>query len=416
MRGSELLDKLELVDPAYVAEADRPMKTKRHWKVWGSLAACLCVVVGAAAIWSGGHTQSVPITPAPIVQSPEMGWDRIVWNKEENGMVVDQACRPFEPGFFMQELKAEELEKLVPVLARGLTDTGKGAFDGEGKLLYVELSVKTALPDAPVTVRISQNFVGPCYAGENYERSRYEGVEYGLFCQDLEDRVRLEGEAMPGDLVTKFYMEVPTEQQEAGKTEFLRVLRAFAAYQEQKPDLTQIVPERIPAWIDRELTMQEALADPTFGRWALPASPQGFKLERNWRSMSEYEGVDLLSQCWTRGYDQLDWRVEHFTPDQQARLVRPEEREKYDMARYPIPLCDSVPEELREVVDHPIFEAHELTREMVWARAYRVKDTGDTDGWRIGFSVRYGDILVTVRAKGVDPDWIYDRLCQLGTD
>lgn len=57
------------------------------------------------------------------------------------------------------------------------------------------------------------------------------------------------------------------------------------------------------------------------------------------------------------------------------------------MALYPIPLCDLVPDELREVVDHPIFESEELTEELVWARAHEVEDTGDTNVWRTSFSV-----------------------------
>lgn len=412
MRGTELLDKMELVDPAYVAEADLPMKKKRHWKVWGSLAACLCVAAGAVVLWGGAGNQPVPgpVPPAPVVQPPETGWNHIAWNEEE--MVVD-ACRHIDPGFFTQELRAEELKRLVPVLENGMTCTGRGAFDGEGNLLYVELFVKTSLPDALVTVRIGDSFDGLYDRDSEAERSQYGTMEYELSRMDQGETVLLRGTAEPGGIVVTFSMEVPKAQEEDGKADFLRVLRSFAVYEENKPDLSQITPDRIPDWIDQKLTTQEALADPDFGPWVLAKPPKGFTLEENWRYMSEYKGMDLLSQCWTKGMSQLDWRVEHFTQDRQELLVHPEEREKYDMALYPIPLCDSVPDELREVVDHPIFESEELTEEMVWARAHKVEDAGDTNGWRTNFSVRYGDILVTVNAKGVEPDWLYAQLSQL---
>ena len=40
MRGNELLDKMELIDPAYIEAADTaPNKRKSVWAKWGTLAA-----------------------------------------------------------------------------------------------------------------------------------------------------------------------------------------------------------------------------------------------------------------------------------------------------------------------------------------------------------------------------------------
>lgn len=45
MRGNEFLDKMELVDPAYIEEADQPPGRKPPvWLKWGGLAACLCAM------------------------------------------------------------------------------------------------------------------------------------------------------------------------------------------------------------------------------------------------------------------------------------------------------------------------------------------------------------------------------------
>lgn len=69
MRGGELLDKMELVDPAYVAAADRPPQLRRvRWKAWASIAACLALLVGSAAVvWMSRQA------PLPIRQAPMMG-------------------------------------------------------------------------------------------------------------------------------------------------------------------------------------------------------------------------------------------------------------------------------------------------------------------------------------------------------
>jgi hypothetical protein len=52
MRGAELLDKLELVDPAFVEAAENyhnQGKKRRIWPKFAAVAACLCLVIGFAA-------------------------------------------------------------------------------------------------------------------------------------------------------------------------------------------------------------------------------------------------------------------------------------------------------------------------------------------------------------------------------
>lgn len=51
MNGNEFLDKMELVDPAYVEAADTaPKKKKGAWLRWGAIAACLCAVAAGALV------------------------------------------------------------------------------------------------------------------------------------------------------------------------------------------------------------------------------------------------------------------------------------------------------------------------------------------------------------------------------
>lgn len=54
MRGNELLNKMELVDPAYVEAADRkPIATRGWWIKWGVMVACLSlIVVGGAFLYN----------------------------------------------------------------------------------------------------------------------------------------------------------------------------------------------------------------------------------------------------------------------------------------------------------------------------------------------------------------------------
>ena len=62
MRGNELLDKLELIDPAYVEAADtKPKKKKNAWVKWGAMAACLCLaVIGTLTMGRLSERQNMP--------------------------------------------------------------------------------------------------------------------------------------------------------------------------------------------------------------------------------------------------------------------------------------------------------------------------------------------------------------------
>ena len=122
---------------------------------------------------------------------------------------------------------------------------------------------------------------------------------------------------------------------------------------------------------------------------------------------------DYLSGLWTKGMDQLSWRVWYVTEEDQARMTSVADKENYDLSLYPIPRAESVPEELFQVVNDPIFDIEELTLEAVLCRAYRVEDVGDGGGVRMMFSVRYGDRIISVSTKGVEPQWLYEQLKSL---
>ena len=51
MRGNDFLEKMGLIDPAYVEAADTATKKKKiFWMQWGAIAACFAVIVVAATM------------------------------------------------------------------------------------------------------------------------------------------------------------------------------------------------------------------------------------------------------------------------------------------------------------------------------------------------------------------------------
>lgn len=170
-----------------------------------------------------------------------------------------------------------------------------------------------------------------------------------------------------------------------------------------------------PSDFRETLTLQEGLATEILGDYLLAEAPRGFvasvKLSRG------AEG-DTLFAYWTKSgaYDYIEWKVSLYSEADTERVTAAADTRNYDMSLYPIPLCESVPEELRQIVDHPIFSAEELTQDVVNRRAHYVNDSGDTSGPRMNLGVLYGEVLVEVTAKGVSTEWLYERLSDLRSD
>ena len=66
MRGNELLDKMALIDPAYLAAADAVPKQKIGWVRLGVLAACLCLIAGVCLVPAlRNESPAPPFSPVP---------------------------------------------------------------------------------------------------------------------------------------------------------------------------------------------------------------------------------------------------------------------------------------------------------------------------------------------------------------
>lgn len=430
MRGNELLDRMDLIDPEYVEAAERmPAKKTRIPTGWIATAACLCIllagtIAGIRPATSPDQTEptnqtipstvTVPITIIePIVVEPEIIWEPYFNEYEDTGIVSDTK-RVKIPGYFIEELTKEEIYSLTPQARMLWMElSGHVGFDGEGELIDLHLTVTTSDPETEVSLFISQ--YGSCdgfIMDQEPKVSLCGSVNYTLYQRDSKNgRTYFNADTEYGEWLWSFSMDVPTEKAEKAKQDFQSILACFAHYLDRGPNFDSITPEYIPEYFDNQLSQREALDDPAFGAYFIAELPEGYAVESIRRYM-DYQS-NYLYGLWCRGYDDLFWHVSRITDEEKGRITAVSDTVNYDLSLYPIPRADSVPEELWEIVDNPIFLAEELTLEAVRARAYRIHDAGDTDGWRMDFSVLYGDILVEVRAKGVDPEWLYNQLLSL---
>lgn len=122
---------------------------------------------------------------------------------------------------------------------------------------------------------------------------------------------------------------------------------------------------------------------------------------------------NVLSANWSKGMGYINWRVSLLDDEDKTRITSVTNTKNYDLALYPIPRADSVPDELREIVDNPIFLVDELTLDVVQSRTYEVSDSGDEPGQRMRFSVLYEDVLVELSVKGISPEIMFDIIQQI---
>lgn len=424
MRGNELLDKMELMDPAYVEAADQKPKRRNTWVKWGIMAACFCLAVTAAVtvpyLLSGdnpgpgktpGKTNDV-YTPVDIVPNPALEGDQdtCVFYYNEVSAVLD-AARIYIPGYFTEELSDEELAAIIPDRQTAeMTFSGYAGFDGEGRLIDVVLQVEAPfLNSASASVLFSKDEIIQCYViPDEPFISKLNGWDFEIYKWNANSETFYDAFGQINGCAVQISYTSNGSNQGDARIAFEVLADCFTAYKDGKPDLDSIKAETIPEFFDRKLTVAEARTDAAFGAYMPDAVPSGYVAE----SIRRYkdQNSDYLSGLWAKGYDELNWRVSHYTELDANRLTGIDETENYDLALYPIPRAQSVPDDLREIVGDPIFIAEELTLDAVCARAYKSGESGDSNGWRMKFSVKYGDIIVRVSAKGVEPEWIYQKL------
>ena len=431
MKKEDFAQAFGQISEKHILEARAPHKAKKPVRVkWGgAMAACFCLLAAAAAVTPGlfpgrppipPDTGQLPIRDTPVQTSPGqsgMPGHTVVpptpWtiHFNEGPSMPLAADRAFIKGTFTETLSDMELAALLP--GADLSCSGYARFDNYGNLLDIEMQTETTLPESPINIGLADYYFGFDYVLSGDEVvSVCNGGDYTVYQYKVGNTVELSAYTIINDIYFAFAMDVPQDDLEQAKEAFHRVLECFAYYEAGKPDLSIVVPEEIPELTEVIFsTLSEAQAEPDFGQYMPSELPAGFEMSDIRRF--KFQNSNYLSGSWSKGLDNLSWVVEPYTEEHAHRLTGVDDKRNYDLSLYPIPRADSVPDELREIVDNPIFEAEELTTEAVYCRAYKINDTGDTDGWRMRFSVKYGDVIVSVSTKGVEPEWLYQQLMLL---
>lgn len=428
MRGHELLEHMEGIDPAFIEAADvKPLPKPKHTARYLVTAACFALIaVGAFTLTdrlpSGSDvpptenylaqqashpTEQLPEEPTETVDMPEILYNPV------NSLMNDSAACLF--CCFGEPLTQSEIDMLAPeVLLDWMHPTGTALYYAQDNLYQISLEFESGTWDGSIEVTIKEASAPSyeCYQidPESTKATRIGSLEVTAYqyTDTLSDSILIWSKFVRGDVAYVISAIAASSEAEEAKADISEIVACYAESC-SIPDLSNFKP--LCEYINETLTLEQALEAEEFGEYMLHSIPNGFITE----SIRRYRDgtFDYLSGLWTGGYDELRWKVSHFTEEDAVRVTSVTDAKNYDLSLYPIPRAESVPDELREIVDNPIFCIEELTLEAVYARAYTSNELGDSNGCRMAFTVKYGNVLVEVHTKGVSPEWLYEQLIAL---
>lgn len=161
-----------------------------------------------------------------------------------------------------------------------------------------------------------------------------------------------------------------------------------------------------------KLTEEQARQVEVLGAY-VPNAPKGYAFLE--ASLHQKGDESRLSISWAKGMDSIRMSMS-IVDGEETAVVDVSRPECYDQRLYEIPYCNSVPEEYRETVDHPVFAAEDLSLDVVKSRVLnRGVDLGDTDTPRGDFYVLYpGGVQVRFNGKAT-PEQVWEMLSPLGS-
>ena len=132
MRGSELLDRLELVDPAFIEAAEeRPGRRRAVWAQLGGLAACLCIAAAAVFAFRGTGRLPAPepggIAPGAAPSQKAGTADPAVSAPPASPTVPAEPTASAQPGVLTVDMD----KVFVNEMPGGLASENRIAFDPE---------------------------------------------------------------------------------------------------------------------------------------------------------------------------------------------------------------------------------------------------------------------------------------------
>lgn len=250
MKEEKLCDAINLLPDDMIHETEQiranQKKCRRSWLKWASTAACLCLVIIGVAHFMGDIVSS-DLTDHLEGNGQSEG-PYIPWQPTFNIIsdILDVSNAKIN-GYFAQELSEDDISAIEPGKQIGyMSYSGQAGFDGDGKLVDVQLSVTTTLPENTVSLMISTDASSRDYllVGDPII-SPCSDISYTVCQYDHPDGiVTLTADAVINGYTFAFTLDTAQQNLEQAKIDFSEILECFSYYLDGEPDLTSITPEK----------------------------------------------------------------------------------------------------------------------------------------------------------------------------
>jgi len=412
------------------------MHKRRLWK-WLIPVVCVGILVFTGVFFVGCDHE--PADTQPITTEPSDTQPETVPTQPKEGEIYDRQWEPvynnlgvhayssggepaYPAGYYFEDMTPEQLDRILPDKRTAWTgESGRAGFLVTGEADCLSIRLTTEAGAVSLTLGNVINVGSAVDRGQvDPIKSQCGNISYTIDCYvidygDVDNAVLRASTTING--VPAYFRMYPEDVLE-GTEIFTSVLECFSWYGENAPALEQIKPSRIPDFINEKLSHAQALEDPDFGPWLLKELPADLMLGECWRR-KDYNN-DYLTASWSSDSTILtntedfgiQWRVSGLAEYHKEQIISPAETEKYDLSLYPQPRAFTVPDELESVVSNPIFRIEDLSMDVIMRRY----DTASYDIYGdivMKFGVLYGDILVQVNVRNVEPQWLYEQLMKL---
>lgn len=424
---NKYMDKISVSNTLHQKIMSRTDARPKHWPImikrYTAAFACLVVVLLGVFIipkltqhnvtLTPGNNPSV-LEPGTITPMPDSSSKYTLYFNKAEGQT---AANIYIPGHFWQELTANEIKAVFPMLKNTsnikaianfqsdengttLFNIDAYAISATGLKTYIQLALGEVVLDYVFDSETKSSDVldTTVTAGYFETEPNSKGLKNIIYfttfkLSDVAYYVELSGAEADKEVVKNEMSEIIGLIIEGGAAD-LDVFHPVA------PELR-----------DDLLSLDEARSDIDFGAYLPTEIPVGFVFEDARRFINQEQNV--LFANWSKGMGYINWQVSLLDDKDKTRITFVTDTKNYDLALYPIPRADSVPDELSEIVDNPIFLINELTLDVVQSRTYEITDVGDELGQRMRFSVLYEDVLVELSVKDVSSEVVFDILQQI---
>lgn len=314
------------------------------------------------------------------------------------------------PGHFWQEIKEDDKYAVFGSLAKkysidatanfSKTEEGVRFINVKGTIIISE--------DLNISLTVSAEEIADCCIFEDNNQKETDVNGVSVLAGRYKYLNRPEQTYLARFRIADTFYLVKMAGTEEHEKHFSELVNAVTL--SNQPDFSAITPI-VPELKDERLTLDEAFSDETFGSFVPKIIPSQFSFESAHRFINQ--DYNYLSVLWCENLNHIGFQIGYITDYERKNITLVKDTANYDLSLYPIPRGETVPEELWDIVEHPVFAADELSADVISKRVTEHIEDGEATK-KISFSIlTENNIVISVDTSGIEPEELYNMIVDI---